>query len=159
MPRGSAERRRAFGRILTSLTAALGVSCAVWPHWSRVLPRDSGLVGEWTGEPAWARGDTIEWHFDSAGTAERSRIHWRRGSDGTRRSQNRELLGHWRTYDEATHAPRRLVCFDYGRERDRLPCWYFTIESGPSGTGRALKFLGRVGGPAGAPEVYAPAAP
>lgn len=154
MPRVSAERRRTPWRLLTSLTAGLGLSCALWPHWSPVLLRDSGLVGEWAGEPTWSRGDTIEWRFDSAGTAERSRIHWRRGSDGARRSQNRESLGRWRTYDEPTHAPRRFVCFDYGRERDRLPCWYFIIESGDSGTGRVLRFLGRVGGPAGTPEVY-----
>lgn len=132
--------------------------CALWPHWYRVPLADSGLVGEWAGLPAWSHGDTIVWRFDSAGAAARSRIQWRHEKNALRVSEKRESLGHWRVYDDSARTPRRFVCFEYGRERARPPCWYYAIEPPDDRTGarrRALKLLGQVGGPARAPEVYA----
>lgn len=139
--------------LLIAWTAG-AAACAVWPHWNPITQHDSGLVGEWVGQPAWSGGDTVVWRFDSAGTADR--IRWRQRNGGSEVSEDREALGHWRVYNDSTQPSHRFVCFDYGRARARLPCWYFTIApvDSASSSRRALKLLGRVGGPARAPEVY-----
>jgi hypothetical protein len=130
--------------LAAGMTAVLG--CAGWPHWYRIPQQDTGLIGEWVGQPAWSDGDTVVWRFDAAGTAARTR--WEHGTTGAAVSANREELGQWRVYDDSTDPPRRVVCFDYGRSRTRPPCWYYTIER------RALKLMGQVGRPSQEPEVY-----
>ena len=132
-------------------------ACATWPHAARVPLTASGLIGEWAGQPAWSRGDTIVWHFEAGGSAYRVRIHSVRREGAPPSSVDREPFGDWWVYRDSTARAKRFVCLEYGRERARPSCWYFAIDSVTDEAGRRhreLQWLGRVGGPARAPEVY-----